>query len=487
MYVIVSVLFFLIFGSPVFSQAPLIVIKESELKDNVQYDAWVAFKDKGVLNEEQRKIILTELEKSFNPRALKRRKTKRTFPGLFDERDFPLCPKYLEGVAKTGAKLRVKSRWLNGVTVLTSKSRIEKIKALPYVTAVTDFHEHKPRMKLKKPLKPRKKKPQEFTDFYGRAETQVKQLGLDKLHRAGYTGTGIMIAVIDCGFDLSHIAFKHEKNPIRIAAQWDFVENDGDVIPRPGIHTTNYDHGTAVFGIMAAYAPNELVGTAYGADYILCNAEDGEIEYYLEERYFVAALEFAESHGADVLTTSLVLYGGYRQDQVDGQTALMTKGMNIAVGNGVVCLAGGGNFGHDKDPATSKLMIPGDGKGVIAVGAIKNDGLIAPFSSDGPTVDGRLKPEVLALGVATATISLADKAGYGGSFGTSVATPVMAGAVACLLQVHPEWTVQQLRKALFHSGDYYRKNGKPDPLFVHGCGIPDVFLAAGIEEKGNRE
>lgn len=487
MYLIVGVLLFLIFGSPVFSQAPLVVIKESELKDNVLYDAWVAFKDKGILDEEQRQKTLEELKKSFNPRALKRRKKKRTYPGLFDEKDFPLCPKYLEGVANTGAKLRVKSRWLNGVCVLTTKNRIKKIKALPYVTTVTDFHEHKPRMQLKRPLKPRKKRPKEFTDFYGRSETQVKQLGLDKLHQAGYTGTGIIIAVIDCGYDLSHIAFKHEKNPIRIAAQWDFVENDGDVTPRPGIHTTNYDHGTAVFGIMASYAPNEMVGTAYGADYILCNAEDGEIEYYLEERYFVAALEFAESRGADVLTTSLVLYGGYEQDQADGKTAVMTKGLNIAVGNGVICLAGGGNFGHDQDPATSKIMVPGDGKEVIAVGAIKKDGTIAPFSSDGPAADGRLKPEVLAMGVATATISLADKTGYSGSMGTSVATPVMAGAVACLLQVHPEWTVQQLRKALFHSGDYYRKNGKPDPLFVHGYGIPDVFLAAGLKEKEDKD
>jgi subtilisin family serine protease len=225
------------------------------------------------------------------------------------------------------------------------------------------------------------------------------------------------------------------------------------------------------------------VGTAYGADYILCNAEDGEIEYYLEERFFAAALEFAESHGADVLTSSLVLYGGYKQEQTDGKTSPMTKGLNIATGNGVICLSAAGNFGHDRDPATSHLMVPGDGKEVIVVGAIKGDGKIARFSSDGPTADGRLKPEVLALGYGTATISLLDKTGYMKAGGTSMATPVMAGAVVCLLQVHPGWTVHQLRKALFLSGDYYRKNGKPDPLFVQGYGTPDVFFAAGLKEK----
>jgi len=159
----------------------------------------------------------------------------------------------------------------------------------------------------------------------------------------------------------------------------------------------------------------------------------------------------------------------------------MTKGLNIAVGNGVICLTGGGNSGNDQKPETSHLMAPGDSADVITVGAVNNKDIIAAFSSDGPTKDGRLKPEVLSLGVETSTISLFDNKGYIQAGGTSMATPVMAGAVACLLQVHPEWTVQQLRKALFHSGNFFRKQGKPDPLFVHGYGIPDVYTAAGLK------
>lgn len=477
-----AILLFFVFTIPALCQPPtIVVLSESQLKDEVLYDAWVEFKDKGILSGKQRQKILRNLEKSFNPRALARRKTKRTFPGLFDERDFPLCSKYVEGVKKTGARIRVKSRWLNGVTILAVKKQIKKIKNLPFVKTVSDFHEHKPRKQLEKPLQPPKKSQENISGFYGRSQVQVSQLGLDKLHQAGYTGRGIVIAVVDCGFDLSHTAFRHAKKPIRVIAQWDFVENDGDVSPRPGLHPTNYNHGTGVLGALASYAPKECVGTAFDADFILCNAEDGEIEYYLEERWVAAALEFAESLGADVLTTSLVLYGGYTQDQVDGKTAVMTKVLNVAVGNGVICLSGGGNNGHDQDPATSHLMVPSDGKGVISVGAIDQKGIIASFSSDGPTVDGRLKPEVLALGVAAATVSRVDKNSYSKSYGTSIATPLMAGAVACLLQVHPQWTVKELRKALFHSGDYYRKHGKPDPLFIHGYGIPDVFLAAGLK------
>lgn len=461
--------------------APLVVLSESSLKDGVLYDTWVEFIDKDIHTEKRRLEIIKNLEKNFNSRALSRRKKKRTFPGLFDERDFPLASRYLEGVAKTGAEIRVKSRWLNGVSILAVKKQIEKIKKLPYVKNVTDLHPQKPRKQLKTPLKPSRKQPRETTGFYGRSEVQVRQLGLDKLHKAGYTGRGIVIAVIDCGFDLSHTAFRDPKNPIKVIAQWDFVENDGDVTPRPGIHPTNYDHGTLVLGILAAYAPKELVGTAYAADFILCNPEDGEYEYYLEERWFAAALEFAESRGADIVTSSLVLYGVYSHEQADGNTAVMTIGLNIAVGNGVICLTGAGNSGHDQDPATSHLMVPGDAKNVICVGSITQKAVIAGFSSDGPTQDGRLKPEVLAMGLGTATVSLTDKNGYINVSGPSVATPVVAGAVACLLQVHPDWTVQQLRKALFLSGDFYRKHGKPDPLFIHGYGIPDVFLAAELK------
>lgn len=477
-----GILLFCLLAVALWSQpAPLAVLSESSLKDGELYDAWVEFIDKDIHTEKQRLEILKNLEKDFNPRALARRKKKRTFPGLFDERDFPLASRYLEGVAKTGAEIRVKSRWLNGVSILAVKKHIQEIKKLPYVKNVTDFHWHKPRKQLKTPSKPSRKQPQQTAGFYGRSEVQVRQLGLDKLHKAGYAGRGIVIAVIDCGFDLSHTAFRAPKNPINVIAQWDFVENDGDVTPRPGIHLRNYTHGTIVLGILAAYAPKELVGTAYAAEFILCNPEDGEYEYYLEERWFVAALEFAEYRGADMATSSLVLYRGYSQEQADGKTAVMTIGLNIAVGNGVICLAGAGNDGHDQDPATSHIMVPNDAKNVISVGAVTQKGVIAEFSSDGPTMDGRLKPEVLAMGSDTATVSLADKNGYINISGTSVATPVMAGAVACLLQVHPDWTVQQLRKALFSSGDFYRKQGKPDPLFIHGYGIPDVFLAAGLK------
>jgi subtilisin family serine protease len=484
MSLIFGVLLFCALAAPARSQPkPLAVLTEAELNDLALYDAWVEFIDKDIRTRKQRREILEHLRKTFNPKALSRRIAKRTLQGLFDEKDFPLAQKYLKGVADTGAQIRVKSRWLNGVTILASKKQIMTVKKLPFVTSVKDFHEHKPRQKLETPLKQRPQRPVEISGFYGRSEVQIQQLGLDKLHKAGYTGKGTVIAVVDCGFDLSHSALEHLTDSNRLIAQWDFVENDPDVIPQAEMHPTNYDHGTTVLGAIASYKPEELIGTAYDADFILCNAEDGEIEYYLEERWFVAALEFAEFHGADVITSSLVLYDGYSTDQADGKTAVMTQGLNTAVANGVICLTGGGNFGNDQDLSISHLFPPADAVEVISVGAVDPEGNIARFSSDGPTKDGRLKPEVLAQGTRVSTIAIADKNGYSQASGTSIATPLMAGAVACLLQVHPEWTVQSLRKALFESGKYYRQHGKPDPLFVRGYGIPDVYLAAGMPGK----
>ena len=241
---------------------PLVVLTEASLIDGVSYDAWVEFKDKGRPTSEKRREIWTALEKEIHPRALARRKTNRSFPGLFDERDEPLVGEYLRGVEATGAKIQIPSRWLNGVTVVADKAQLEKIRGLPYVKTVTDFHLRKPRSKAPAAAATPVVAPSPSSSPYGVSEPQIRRLNLDPLHAAGYTGRGVRVAVIDCGFDLSSEAFHHPEHPLRIVAQRDFVENDEDVRPRPDIHRTNYEHGTLVLGTMAAYLPGVVVGSA---------------------------------------------------------------------------------------------------------------------------------------------------------------------------------------------------------------------------------
>lgn len=453
-----------------------------------RFDAWVAFADKGLSSPEARRAAFRELEETFDPRALARRRLRRTLPGLFDEHDLPLHEAYLRGVGSTGAEIRVRSRWLNGVSVLATREELQALHDLPFVTEVRDLHPYVPRGQRpgRIPRDPdlRRGPPPSGDPVFGWSGPQIRQLNLHRLHEAGFRGSGVRIAVIDTGFLLSHPAFTDQDASLNVVAQWDFVDADSVVSPEPGDAPDQHEHGTLVLGALAANTPGQQVGSAPESEYILLKAEDGATEYFLEERWFVAALEFAEFHGADVVSSSLVLYEGYGPEDLDGGTSVMTRGWNLATGNGIVGVQGGGNAGHDVDRETHRLLPPADAPGVITVGAITADGTIAPFSSDGLQVEDTQKPELLALGVGTATISPYEAGAYTTSNGTSMATPVLAGAAACLLQVRPGWTLAQIREALFTSGSYFRVHAGPDPLFIEGYGIPDVHLASGLAGGG---
>jgi serine protease AprX len=446
------------------------------------FEAWVHFTDKGIATQEDRARAYEVLEATFDPHALQRRRIRRTLPGLFDDRDLPLHDPYLEGVREVGVELRVRSRWLNGVGVVATKEQIQGVESLPFVAQVTDIHPA-PTGKERPGRIPRDPDlrvgaPEGERDPFGWSATQIRQLNLHPLHEAGFRGEGVRIGVIDTSFRTSHPALRNPAHPLEVLAQWDFVDNDPYATPEPGDDPTEHEHGSLILGALAAYAPGELMGSAPEAQYILLRGEDSATEYFLEERWFVAALEFAEAHGADIVSSSVVLYEGYAREDVDGATSVMAQGWNMATGNGVIGLQGGGNSGHDDDPTTHHLLPPAGAPQVITVGAVTSTNETARFSSDGIAVGETVKPELLALGLGTASISPYQEGAYTSSSGTSMATPVLAGAVACLLQIHPDWTVQQVRSALFESGDYARVNGRPDPLFIRGHGIPDLARAA---------
>ena len=212
---------------------------------------------------------------------------------------------------------------------------------------------------------------------------------------------------------------------------------------------------------------------------MLCKTEDVASETQVEEDNYVAGLEFAESHGASVCTSSLGYIDWYTQADLDGATAVTTIAVNIATANGVVCVTAAGNEGHDGNPATSTIIAPADALEVISCGAVDEFGNIAGFSSDGPTADGRVKPEVLARGVNTRTVSSRSDTNLGEVSGTSLSTPLVAGAVACLLGEHPCWTVGQFRTALFGTAS---RGGVPDPLFVEGYGIINAGAVPGASQ-----
>jgi subtilisin family serine protease len=310
----------------------------------------------------------------------------------------------------------------------------------------------------------------------------LTQINLINLHNSGFTGNGVYVGVLDTGFQRSHDAFNEDGHSLTVEAEWDFVNGDDDTSYQPdppyNDPPAQHSHGTKILGVLGAYKSDELVGGAYDASFILCKTEDTTQEEPVEEDWYVAGLEFIEANGGDMATSSLGYIDWYTQEDLDGMTAVTTVAVNIATGNGVHCCTAAGNYGYDSDPETSSLIAPADALKVITCGAVDSSGNIASFSSDGPTADGRVKPEVLARGINTRTVDPYNNTDYVGANGTSLSTPLVACAVACLIQAHPDWTVEQMRTYLMHTASDYVANGTSDLLYVRGYGIIDAAATA---------
>ncbi|HZW09995.1 MAG TPA: S8 family serine peptidase [Phycisphaerales bacterium] len=437
---------------------------------------WIYFTDKGFADGAAQSAAIEALADTYSARAIERRRLRRTAPGLFDSRDLPVAAAYRARVEGAGARIDVASRWLNAVSVEADSEALHEIRALPFVARVEPVRVG--RRIEPGPVSPADE-PGAARSFYGYATEQLTQINLPELHARGYTGAGVVIGILDTGFLRVHEAFNHHDNPLPVVAEWDFIDRDGDTSYEQGDPPDQHVHGTLILGTIRAYKPDELVGGAYDASVILCKTEDVTSETPVEEAYYVAGLEFIEANGGDMATSSLGYIDWYTQDDMDGQTATTTIAVNVATENGVHCCTAAGNQGNDGDPATSHLVAPGDALEVITCGAVSGEGTLVGFSSDGPTADGRVKPEVLAQGADTYTVWPFDTTGYSQASGTSLSTPLVASAVACIVQARPWWTPEILREHLFDTASDFAQFGWPDPLFARGYGIVDADRAAG--------
>ncbi len=449
---------------------------------------WVFFTDKGVGAVETAAAV-ERVAAEYCPRAAQRRALRGTAArggALFTERDLPVAERYVAAVRATGARLHVTSRWLNAASVWATRAQVAQVAALPFVEKLQPVARAR-RVAAAQgadvPAPPHGAPDRAFDLDYGYATPQLTQINLVKLHKAGYTGAGVIVGVLDTGFQRSHLAFHNPDKPLRVVAEWDFVDQDGNTAIEPGDPDAQHRHGTLILGTLAAYMPDALVGGAFDASYILCKTEDTTDEYPAEEDNYVAGLEFIEAHGGDMATASLGYIDWYGQHDLDGLTAITTIAVNAATSLGLHCCNAAGNEGHDTNPNTSHLIAPADAFEVITCGAVTQSGAIASFSSDGPTADGRVKPEVLARGVTTWTVSPSADASYTTADGTSLSTPLVAAAVACLIQAHPTWTPAELRESLLETASDYADEST-DPLFVRGYGIVNAY-AAGTDCNAN--
>ena len=422
-------------------------------EDTLKYR--ISLKDKAATD-----YSLQKPEMYLSKKSIERRKRQ----GLeIDSTDLPVCKKYVDAIRKKGVHVLVTGKWDNFVTVSCNDSMlIAEIAGLPFVRSTERVWRGVAKRAserdslINKPLR---------TDsLYGPAITQIKMSHADRLHEAGFKGQGMTIAVIDAGF---HNVDKIEamKN-INILGTRDFVNPEADIYAESS-------HGMSVLSCMAMNQPNVMIGTAPEASYWLLRSEDEYSENLVEQDYWAAAIEFADSVGVDLVNTSLGYYSfddptkNYRYRDLNGHYALMSREAAKAADKGIVVVCSAGNSGSG---SWKKITPPGDAENVITVGAVNKYRVLAPFSSVGNTADGRVKPDVVAVGLGS------DVMGTDGNLrhanGTSFSSPIMCGMVACLWQACPELTAKEIIELVRRSGD---RAVFPDNIY--GYGIPDLWKA----------
>ena len=439
------------------------MIMQAQIATNIY---WVKFTDKA-----NSPYSIDNPSEYLSQRALDRRARL----GIeIDEYDIPVNPQYLQAVEACGAQLLNPSKWLNGVSVYTdSQAVVDAINALEFVEVVRNCPNYPEAQRDKEIWMENELKasgnPVVSRGYYGGAEAQVYQLRVNELHNMGYDGTGVHIAVLDGGFIATntHQAFDNMRAEGRLLGVRDFVFGSESVYSQS-------THGTSCLSTMAAYDPNNMVGTAPKASYYLFHTEDGNGENIVEEYNWVSGAELADSLGVDICSTSLGYidfdmpqWDHYFPD-FDGHTAPMTIGAEIAASRGIICTNSAGNEGD----GTCTLGIPADAEHIITVGAVDDQGDRASFSSVGPTYDGRIKPDVMAMGQGTYVATGYSGFPYYNGSGTSFSNPVLAGAVACLRQARPSASVQEICDALRAAG-----NNANNPDSYNGYGIPDFVEA----------
>ena len=314
---------------------------------------------------------------------------------------------------------------------------------------------------------------------YGASHSQLQRMGVPEIHRAGFLGDGIKIAVFDTGFDPTHLAFQNTN----IVAQHDFVQDDLNTQNEMGDAADQDSHGTRIMGIMGADLPGVLVGIAPNAHYLIAKTEKVDEEIVTEEDNWIAAVEWADSLGANIISSSLTYLEfddgfAYNFSDLDGNTTRITQAANIASERGISVVTAAGNFGPD----SCSIWAPADASPpVLTIGAVDETGVIADFSSRGPTADGRIKPDLVAQGVNVATV-------YGFNEtttinGTSASTPLIAGAVALIRQIHPSWTNTEIWEKFTANASHSQT---PDNIYGYGeINLLDFIFPVILSHKQN--
>lgn len=404
----------------------------------------------------------------FSPAAVARR-ARAGIPLAVS--DLPISARAVAAVQATGAAVLHRSRWLNAVSAQLTPAQVAEVEALPQVRTVV-------------PMRPYQRTLANEQSIATQVPTPTwhhSMLGINELHASGHTGAGVRVAVFDNGYrGVDTLPAFSGVFPARLLGHASFVSDTLSALATGG-------HGTAVFSLLAAASGDSIRPTAPDADYYLLRTEDDRMESLQEEDNWVAAAEWADSAGADIFQTSLGYNlfttggGSHSLGDLDGDTAPMTIAADLAAQKGILVINSAGNEGATN---WERITVPADGDSVLAIGAVDVLGQRAPYSSTGPSNDGRIKPDLVAPGEGVWVVRANGYIAPGG--GTSYAAPIISGLAACLKSAVPAATADQIRKALLQSA-----NRREAPDNRYGYGLPNGPLAlrylryatgAGIEE-----
>ena len=413
----------------------------------------------------------------------------------YDNTDLPITTSYIEEVAEIGVEVKRQVKWINTILVKTTDpTLIDEILALSFVesaTKIADVNANPP-IKAKSFFQVEQdlensnahvsNQKSTSTLNYGQAAEQIELINGVPLHDMGYQGQGMVIAVLDGGFIgvPDRIVFDSLYANGQILGARDFCSEDND----PFAGST---HGTKVLSTMGANWPGQMIGTAPKAEYWLLRTEFTDYENIIEEYNWLVGAAFADSVGADIINSSL----GYTTfddsdfdhtwDEINGNTAIVTIGADLAAKKGILPVNSAGNDGNG---SWQYVGFPADGDSVFAIGATDYSGNIASFSSRGYPLDNRVKPNICAVGSGT-TVADAYDDFISSASGTSFSSPTIAGMTACLWQANPSFNNKQIMEALEMSASQ-----ASDPDKTYGYGIPDYEAAnafVGIETPPSKE
>ena len=301
-----------------------------------------------------------------------------------------------------------------------------------------------------------------FIELDGRLGIQMEDVvpahGVDLVWQdTGYTGSGVTMAIIDTGIDGNHTALDdldddNTTNDPKIVAFYDAINNPGAT---NGTEIFPYDdngHGTHCAGITAGTgAPNyQHVGVAPHANLVGVKVLDGGgsgsfaavmagMEWTVEKRHEFNIRAASMSLGA---LTGAIEWTSSEEESVNRMANEMMR-------SGVTLFIAAGNSG-----GTATIGTPGSAEDVITVGSLDKNTAIAIYSSQGPTEEGRVKPNIAFVGSSVNAPDANTGDGYVALSGTSMATPGAAGVAVLMYQANPDLSPFDVRNIMQETSTY---------------------------------